>query len=839
MESHHRLKPGSFKTLTYLSLFGLAITVPLLLLVGALLFQSASAQRTQLEARVSQVLRALVNSLDRDVDRNITILHTLATSQVLASADWATFYNQAKAGLQGRAYLVLTDRDGRQLVNTYVPYGQQPAMTGDPETVRRMLQTKAPVVSNLFVSLVVKKPVFNVSIPILQDGEVRYVMSLGLLPDDLVTLLKAQNLGPEWVTNVWDAHGNILARSQDSQRYIGTLLPQNMRERTNQPTVVRTNNLDGLDVLHATVRSQVSGWGVGVNVSYSLITEQMRNSLFLWIATGLIAITIAILSGAFFARQITSSLSAAATAATAFGRGERFPLAGSRLKEADAFLAALEAARQSQEQLTREVKQNRDWLHTTLASIADAVIATDQAGRITFLNDVAARLTGWPQEDAIGRPLEDIFVIRNEETGEPTENPVAKALREERAVGLSKHTELIRKTGEHIPIDDSSAPIRDEAGQVVGGVLVFRDISGRRRAEKELAASEHRSRTILESISDGFFLLDQEWRYSLINQTAERIMRKPVAELVGRSHWEVHPETVGTQVEVLYKKAVAERIPIRFENYYEPWDCWFDIAAYPSSEGLSVYFRDITERKRTEAALLRLNEDLKQFTYAATHDLREPLRMIIIYAQMLERKLETDGDENHENLKGYLSHIVSGAKRLGRLIDGLLEFSRVGEVESTPLVPVNAQTALQEALDDLQIAISESRAEISSAPLPRVLATHVHVRQLLQNLIGNALKYRQRDVTPTISISVKGDGGSWIFAVKDDGIGIDPAHHGKIFVPFKRLHSSEVAGAGIGLATCKRIVERYDGRIWVESQLGNGATFYFSLPAAEEAAHVD
>src|SRR4051812_13130889 len=175
-------KRSSFRALTYLALFGLAITAPLLLLVGALLFQSASVQRVQLENRVLQVLDALVNDVDRDFDRDITILHTLATSQALASADWPTFYNQAKASLQGRAYLVLVDANGRQLVNTYVPHGQEPVLTGDPESLKRILQSRAPVVSNLFESLVVKKPVFNVSIPIFVDGQVRYVMSLGLLP---------------------------------------------------------------------------------------------------------------------------------------------------------------------------------------------------------------------------------------------------------------------------------------------------------------------------------------------------------------------------------------------------------------------------------------------------------------------------------------------------------------------------------------------------------------------------------------------------------------------------------------------------------------------------------
>ena len=368
---------SSFKALTYLSLFGLAITVPLLLLVGALLLQSASVQRTQLETRVLQVVEALVSDVDRDVDRDITILHTLATSQAVASADWRTFYDQAKAGLQGHAYLVLVDSNGRQLVNTYMPYGEQPAMTGDPETVRRIVQTKAPVISNLFTSLVVKAPVFNVSIPILQDGQVRYVMSLGLLPDDLVALLKSQNLDSEWVTLIWDANGVILARSRDNPRYVGTRLPQNMREH-DQRTILRTTNLDGADVLHASARMQVSGWGVGVNIPYSLVTAQMRNSLLLWGAVAVLAIAIALVSGVFFARQITTSLSVAAKAAAAFGHGEPFPITGSRLKEADTFLAVLKNAQQARETLTDEVRQSRDWLQTTLNSIGDGVITTDR-----------------------------------------------------------------------------------------------------------------------------------------------------------------------------------------------------------------------------------------------------------------------------------------------------------------------------------------------------------------------------------------------------------------------------------------------------------------------------
>jgi two-component sensor histidine kinase len=412
---------GSYRAITYLSLFGLATTVPLLLLLGALLFQSASEQRKQLQARVLQALDALVNDIDRDLDRDITILHTLATLQSLTNQDWPTFYDQAKAGLQGRAYLVLIDSSGRQLVNTYVPYGQQPAITGDPETVRRILQTKAPAVSNFFVSLVVGKPVFNVSIPILQDDKVRYIISLGLLPDDLVALLASQNLGPEWVTLIWDANGVILARSRDNLHYLGKPLPPNMRERS-QRAIVRTANLDGSDVLHATARSQVSGWGVGVNVPYSLITEQMRNSLLLWGAAAVLAITIALALGLFFARQITTSLSVATKAAAAFGHGEPFPLTGSRLKEADAFLDTLRNAQQElskaqshQELLVRELQHRTQNLFAAIQAIISRSLGEGQTvpqakhvitARLQALARTHAILAGAAWE---GAPLREIL----------------------------------------------------------------------------------------------------------------------------------------------------------------------------------------------------------------------------------------------------------------------------------------------------------------------------------------------------------------------------------------------------------------------------------------------
>lgn len=837
---------GSFKAFTYLALFGLASMIPLLLLFGALLLQSASVQRTQLEARVLQVLDALVNDIDRDFDRDITILHTLSTSQALASADWRTFYDQANAGLQGRAYLVLVDSNGRQLVNTYVPYGKQPALTGDPETIRRILQTKTPVVSNLFTSLVVQKPVFNVSIPIFQGNQVRYVMSLGLLPEDALTLLKSQNLSSEWVTLIWDANGVLLARSRDNARYAGTPLPQNMRGH-DQRAVVRITNLDGTDVLHATAHSQVSGWGVGVNIPYSLVTAQMRNSLLLWGTAGLLAITIAFVSGLFFASQITKPLSVAANAAAAFGRGESFPLTGSRLKEADEFLVILKNAQHAREKLTEELKQSRDWLQTTLNSIGDAVITTDAGAKVSSLNAVAQSLTGWNQEEAAGKPLEEIFVIRNAHTGLVVENPVTKVLREGRIVGLANHTRLIARDGRQIPIDDSAAPIRD-GGQVAGVVLVFRDITERLKAEE-------RMRLTVEAAPNAMIMVSREGRIELVNSQTEKLFGYSREELLGQSVEILVPKRYRTGHGALRASFLREPLArpmgagrdlfgVRKDGTEVPIEIGLNPIRTSQGDFVLAAIIDISERKQAEdelhasnTALSRANEDLNQFAFAASHDLQEPLRMVTSYSQLLLKGYRGQLEGEAETC---IRFITDGTKRMRELLADLLAYTQVTgssheaeDVQETMTIDLNR--VFFTTLENCKTAIAEASATVTSDPLPVVKGHEPHFVQLFQNLITNGLKYRS-DRPPHIHVSAERQNGLWRIAVKDNGMGIAPEYHKQIFGVFKRLHGKSIPGTGIGLAICQRVIERYHGQIWVQSHPGDGATFYFTLQAEAQGA---
>jgi PAS domain S-box-containing protein len=368
---------------------------------------------------------------------------------------------------------------------------------------------------------------------------------------------------------------------------------------------------------------------------------------------------------------------------------------------------------------TRVEHALRQIFQQTLVSIGDAVISTDIEKRIRFMNRVAEELTGWPERDAKDKPIQEIFRIVQEGSEVPAEIPVDKVLATGRIVGLGNHTELIAKDGRRIPIDDSASPIKNHRGEVVGAVLVFRDITERRRIE--------------------------------------------------------------------------------------------------------------LARKREQAELNRLHEDLKQFTFAATHDLREPLRMITAYAQMLERRFaKALGDEGAL----FISHVVDGAARITRLVDGLLQFSRTADAEESKPRLVDSAAALQDALDSLRLVMQETQARISWDGLPRVFADDIHVAQLFQNLIENALKYTKPGVRPVIRISAVQEGDHCKFAVEDNGIGIPPRFQEQVFEPFKRLHGTHIKGAGIGLATCRRIVELHGGRIWVESDgNGNGSTFYFTLPA--------
>jgi signal transduction histidine kinase len=234
----------------------------------------------------------------------------------------------------------------------------------------------------------------------------------------------------------------------------------------------------------------------------------------------------------------------------------------------------------------------------------------------------------------------------------------------------------------------------------------------------------------------------------------------------------------------------------------------------------------LVERKKSEEALERSNEDLERFAYAASHDLKEPLRLIGSYVQLLKKRY---AGEMGEDADEYINYVVSSVKRMDELIGDLLAYSRVGTSERN-FEENDCEAILKWTIMNLQMAINETGALVTYDPLPTVCGDQSQMVQLFQNLLSNAIKYRGEE-PPRIHVSAVRQKDEWVFSVRDNGLGIDPKYHKQVFGIFKRLHGRERPGTGIGLAICQRIVERHGGRLWVESEPGRGSTFFFTIPA--------
>jgi PAS domain S-box-containing protein len=248
--------------------------------------------------------------------------------------------------------------------------------------------------------------------------------------------------------------------------------------------------------------------------------------------------------------------------------------------------------------------------------------------------------------------------------------------------------------------------------------------------------------------------------------------------------------------------------------------------------GYAKVTRDATERRQLEKQLERSNDELQRFAYTVSHDLQEPLRTVRSYAELVSRrysgKLDQDADE-------FIHFMVDAAGRMTQLLKDLLAYSQAGRPDRTTPEPTSSANILQWALMNVDRLVKETSAVITYDPLPMVQADQTQLSQVFQNLLGNSIKYRSSE-PPKIHISARRLDGEYEFAVSDNGMGVAEEHHDRIFGVFKRLHGKDVPGTGIGLAICRKIIESHGGRIWIESQVGQGATFKFTLPAHDDEA---
>ena len=404
---------------------------------------------------------------------------------------------------------------------------------------------------------------------------------------------------------------------------------------------------------------------------------------------------------------------------------------------------------------------------------------------------------------------------------------------------------------------------------------------------EELQESENKYRILLENLPQKIFQKDTDLVYVSCNENFAQDLKIRPEEFKGKTDYEFFPEELAEKYRADDRRIITSGKTEDIEEKYlrDGQEIWVQTLKTPIKDkkgtitGLLGIFWEITERKRMEEALQkahdqleerveerttelskantllkkeiaerkqaeeklkryaseleRSNQELQQFAYVASHDLQEPLRMVASYTQLLEKrykgKLDSDADE-------FIAYAVDGATRMQALINDLLTYSRVG-TKGKDFKPIDCKTVLERTLDNLKKAVEESGAELTYEPLPTVMADDVQLGQLFQNLIGNAIKFRSEE-SPHIHISAERNEDKWIFSVGDNGIGIDPEFTERIFIIFQRLHKRrDYPGTGIGLAVCKKIVERHGGRIWVESKPEKGSTFYFTIPLRGGISH--
>jgi PAS domain S-box-containing protein len=471
-------------------------------------------------------------------------------------------------------------------------------------------------------------------------------------------------------------------------------------------------------------------------------------------------------------------------------------------------------------------------LSAIVDSSDDAIISKDINGIITSWNESAERLFGYTAAEAIGQSVTMLIPLDRLE-----EEPqiLARLKCGERV----DHFETVRrrKDGSLLDISLTISPVRDGQGNIIGASKIARDITERKRTEAALLASEQRFRQLADSMPqivwtarpDGYLDYYNDRWYEFTGFTRGTF---------GDASWEpiLHPDDVQRCRETWYgaiRSGIPYKIEYRFWDRHEHRWRWFmghAISARDDDGRTVKWFGsciDIDDQKRVEDDLRRANEDLEQFAFSASHDLQEPLRSVKIYSELL---MESYGEGIDGEAQEFLTSLRGAATRMEMLLHDLLAYTQVTKFDK-PAESFNAEEALATALANLSGTVSEAGARITADPLPSLQVHGAHLQQLFQNLIGNAIKYRSPERPPVVHVTAKQQNGNWIFAVADNGIGIRPEYREKIFGLFKRLHTSdEYSGTGIGLAICQRIVDRYHGRIWVESQPGSGSTFRFTLP---------
>ena len=474
----------------------------------------------------------------------------------------------------------------------------------------------------------------------------------------------------------------------------------------------------------------------------------------------------------------------------------------------------------------------RQELAAIVESLDEAIIGKTLDGTVTSWNLGAERLYGYAAHEVIGRPI-GILVppARREEVADI----MARLERGERVAPFE--TLRQHKDGRLVPVRLSVSPIKDWSGRTIGSASISRDLTAQKQAESALRASQQHAIEILESISDGFYTLDHEERLTYVNRRTEELWGRRREEVLGRRFWDVFPQAAGTHTYQEHQRAARESRPIEYQTFSPIVGRWIEVNIYPSPTGITVYFRDISERKRAEEAAQAAVRVRDEVLSAVSHDLRNPLTTIKGQAQLLRRwAMRRELPESDLLVRG-IQQIDAAATRMTTWIDELLDVTRLQLGQELPL---------QLAITDLVGVVRQALQDHEQTTHGHVLRLQVgdarlvgeydaaRLRRVLDNLLSNAIKYSPAGGEINVSLEREQDGDrAWaVVRVRDQGIGIPERDQPHIFERFHRAGNvaGRIAGTGLGLAGSCRIVQQHGGTISVDSREQQGSTFTVRLP---------
>ena len=487
-----------------------------------------------------------------------------------------------------------------------------------------------------------------------------------------------------------------------------------------------------------------------------------------------------------------------------------------------------------------ELKESEEKYRNIVEIANEGIMIADTTGRINFLNAKMAQMLGYSIEELLGINAESLVDKDDYELG------LQKIENRRKGIQESYEIKYIRKSGEGLWCLISATPMYDYGGKHIGNMTMQTDITERKKSNDALQESESRFHSVLDNSQDVIYRVNvQTGKYEYVSPSTKKVFGYSPEELMALAVKNplntIHPDDrIKFQIGI-NKLEQDDKVEMEYRHKtINGKYCWISnkMGLIRDNTGKPLYrdgnMRDITKRKRIEEQmkiamdeLRRSNEELERFAYVSSHDLQEPLRMVKLYSQLLERRYKDNLDSDADD---FIEYIVEGANRMKQLIDDLLEYSRVTS-QAKEFDNIDLQKVLDIVLRNLSISIIENNVTISHDPFPTIFADQNQMLQVFQNLITNAIKFHGQN-PPKINISVQKDEKEWIFSVSDNGIGIDSKHQNQIFEVFKRLHHNrdEYPGSGIGLSITQKIIIHHGGRIWVESEIGKGTTFYFTIP---------